>query len=176
VGLSPQEILAAASEKVPGLAVEDPAKPWIVPVERLLALLETLRDDPRLAFNSLMNLTAVDRPAENHFEIVYHLNSMTHHHSLALKVLCDRANPHMPTATRLWSGADWFEREVFDLFGVIFDGHPDLRRILCPDDWEGHPLRKDYVKTPADLRVKNPVPSAPLPPSRGKGPGDGGSA
>ena len=106
-----------------------------------------LRDDPDLAFDYLSDLTAVDRlhlpePGPR-FEVVYHLYSMSRHNRLRLKVRCGDGEP-VATVTAVWEGANWFEREVFDLFGIPFPGHPDLRRILMPEDWQGHPLRKDY--------------------------------
>ncbi len=143
--LDPAAMLEAVG---PIEGIEDPAQPWIIPAARIHDVLRALRDDPRVAMKSLMNLTAVDRPDAGKIEIVYHLCSMEHHHQVAVKTECDRDNAHAPTATDLWPAADWFEREVFDLFGVVFDGHPDLRRILCPDDWKGHPLRKDYELPP----------------------------
>ncbi|MBN1475875.1 NADH-quinone oxidoreductase subunit C [Candidatus Sumerlaeota bacterium] len=152
VPLAPPALLEAAAEAAGPLEVEDPAKPWVVPPERIHSVLAALRDDPRLAMNSLMNLTAVDRPEQGQIEIVYHLCSLRHHHEVAVKTLCDRGSPHAPTAVDLWPAADWFEREVFDLFGVVFDGHPDLRRILCPDDWVGHPLLRDY-ELPKDVHI-----------------------
>jgi NADH-quinone oxidoreductase subunit C len=88
--------------------------------------------------------SGVDR--QTHFEAVYHLMHPETSRLLGLKVRLPAEDPHMPTLTTIWRGVDWHEREIFDLLGVIFDGHPDLRRILLPDDWEGHPLRKDYTE------------------------------
>jgi len=91
------------------------------------------------------SVTAVDRyPAEPRFEIVYHLHSIESNERLRLKCRLPGADPAIDSVTGVWRGANWYEREVFDLFGVRFLNHPDLRRILLPDDWEGHPLRKDY--------------------------------
>jgi len=106
-----------------------------------------LRDDPDLAFDFLSDVTGVDRlklpESSPRFEVVYHLYSLPHKRRLRLKVRVDEGQ-RVPTVTGVWPTANWHEREVYDLFGVPFDGHPDLRRILMPDDWEGHPLRKDY--------------------------------
>lgn len=93
----------------------------------------------------LQSLSGVDYAADDKLCVVYDLYSFDHRHMLAIKVYCDRSSPHIPSVCDLWPAADWQEREVFDLFGIIFDNHPDLRRILCADDWEGHPLRKDYI-------------------------------
>jgi NADH-quinone oxidoreductase subunit C len=96
-------------------------------------------------FVRLSTVTAVDwYPADRRFEVVYHLHSLERNERLRLKCRVGGANPEIDSVTAVWRGADWFEREVFDLFGVRFRNHPDLRRIMLPDDWEGHPLRKDY--------------------------------
>ena len=102
------------------------------------------KDDPELAFDCLSNLSGVDYPKRGVIEIVYNLYSYRHRHLFALKVGAPRDNPVVPTVSGIWAHADWQEREAFDLLGVTFTGHPDLRRILCADDWEGFPLRKDY--------------------------------
>jgi len=99
-------------------------------------------DEPDLRFDSLMSLAAVDRGET--FSVVYHLHSMTHRHKIAFRVDVARVNPVVPTVSDVWRTAEWHEREAFDLMGIQFAGHPDLRRILLPDDWVGHPLRKDY--------------------------------
>lgn len=115
--------------------------------EGLLPACRLLRDEDDLAFDLLASITGVDRlrlpdPAPR-FEVVYHLYSLRHKRRLRLKVRVE-ADRAVPSVTGVWATADWHEREVFDLFGVPFAGHPDLTRILMPDDWEGHPLRKDY--------------------------------
>lgn len=118
---------------------------WLpVKAERLVELCRFLKEEPGLDFDFCEDLTAVDWPKRNVIEVVIHLLSYKHKHSLKLKVDADRANPVVPSLQPVWKTADWFEREVYDLFGVTFTGHPDLRRILLPDDWVGHPLRKDY--------------------------------
>ena len=106
---------------------------------------EFLRDEPGLKFNFLVDVTALDLyPQEPRFELVYHLLSIETAHRLRLKVRVEGENPHFITAIPVWPAANAFEREVFDLFGVIFDGHPFLRRLLLPEEWQGYPLRKDY--------------------------------
>ena len=104
-----------------------------------------LRDDPACPFNFLSDVTCVDwYPAEPRFEVVYHLLSIPRKERVRLKVRLDSADPAVESVTSVWPGANFFEREVFDLFGIRFTGHPYLRRILMPEDWEGYPLRKDY--------------------------------
>jgi NADH-quinone oxidoreductase subunit C len=104
-----------------------------------------LRDDAECAFNFLSDVTCVDwYPSEPRFEVVYHLLSTSKKERVRLKVHLDSSSPTVESLTSLWPGANYFEREVFDLFGVRFTGHPYLRRLLMPEDWEGHPLRKDY--------------------------------
>jgi len=99
-------------------------------------------------FVRLSSVTAVDRyPAEPRFEVVYHLHSIELNQRVRLKCRVYGADPAIESVTSVWRGANWYEREVFDLFGINFLNHPDLRRILMPDDWEGHPLRKDYPIT-----------------------------
>ncbi len=112
--------------------------------EDLLMLCRYLKDDPELQYNFLSDLCAVDYPKrEKRFDIIYNLYSLPCRWRVRLKVkVADGEN--VPSLTPIWQTANWHEREVYDLFGVKFDNHPDLQRILMPDDWEGHPLRKDY--------------------------------
>ncbi|NQT12473.1 MAG: NADH-quinone oxidoreductase subunit C [Planctomycetes bacterium] len=149
--------------------------PWIeVTASRLLDVCLLLRDEPDLCFNMLHCISGVDyfepdpkKAAkvewEPHMELLYHLSSLVHRHRLVLKVSLPRWQddvegqlPETPSVSCLWSTANWHEREVYDLCGIRFTGHPDLERILLPEDWEGHPLRKDYQQ-PAEyhgIRVK----------------------
>ncbi len=104
-----------------------------------------LRDFPECPFNFLADLTCVDwYPSEPRFEVVYHLLSISTKERVRLKARLDGSSPAIESVTSVWPAANYYEREVFDLFGVRFSGHPNLERILMPDDWEGHPLRKDY--------------------------------
>jgi NADH-quinone oxidoreductase subunit C len=104
-----------------------------------------LRDDPKCPFNYLCDLTAVDwYPSEPRFEVVYHLLSIPTKERVRLKAKIDGSSPAIESVTSVWPSANFYEREVFDLFGVRFTGHPNLKRIMMPDNWEGHPLRKDY--------------------------------
>ncbi len=103
-----------------------------------------LSEDAALKFDYLMSLTAVDWP--DRFETVYHLYSIAYKHYVTLKVKVGKADPTLPSVYPVWKAADWQEREVYDMFGISFVGHPDLRRILLEPEWEGFPLRKDYVE------------------------------
>jgi NADH-quinone oxidoreductase subunit C len=115
-----------------------------VPSDRLVATCTALRDAEPLWFEVLVEVTAADYwPREPRFEVVYHLLSIARRQRLRLKVRAS-AGDAVPTIQGVWPAAGWLEREVWDMFGVVFDGHPDLRRLLMPEDWEGHPQRKDY--------------------------------
>jgi NADH-quinone oxidoreductase subunit C len=137
--------------------------PWIeTSASAIAGVCRFLRDEPDLRFNMLHCITAVDYFTADakkaaaadwkpRLELVYHLSSTIHRHRLVLKVFMSRWKddvegrlPEVPSLCGVWSAAEWHEREVFDLSGVFFTGHPDLRRILLPEDWVGHPLRKDY--------------------------------
>ncbi|MCG9128655.1 NADH-quinone oxidoreductase subunit C [Candidatus Poribacteria bacterium] len=110
-------------------------------VEISTFLLET----ETLAFDTLMCLSGVDLSAKDEeFAVVYHLYSMNHRHKVVLKTPLPKSNPQLPSVSHIWKTADWHEREAYDLYGIVFEGHTDLRRLLLPDDWEGYPLRKDY--------------------------------
>jgi NADH-quinone oxidoreductase subunit C len=117
----------------------------VVPRAHLRRTAEFLRSDAELAFTYLSDVTGVDRfPVEPRFEVNYHLMSLARRERLRLKIRVGSEDPVVESVTSVWPTANWHEREVFDLFGVRFAGHPNLRRILMPEDWEGHPLRKDY--------------------------------
>ncbi len=128
-----------------------------------------VRDEPRLSFDLLSLISTVDYPPqpaspdgkkpaeEGRIEVLYLLDSTTHKHRLIAKAPLDRENPRIATVENIWRTADWHEREAFDLMGVIFEGHHNLVRILCAEDWEGHSLRKDYVIPDTYHGVKNVV-------------------
>ena len=126
----------------------DAVQPWVVVAPEAIAEVAAfVKDDPELAFDNLMCLSAVDYPKETppRLEVVYHLLSYAHAHTFVLKVHLPREEARVPTVEATWAVANWHEREAYDLFGITFDGHSDLRRILLPDDWQGYPLRKDWV-------------------------------
>ncbi len=114
--------------------------------EHLLAVVTALRDDPRLRFELCSSVSGVHYPDDVGRELhaVYHLLSMTYNRRIRLEVGVPDASPHLPSVVAVYPTADWHEREAFDMFGLVFDGHPALTRILMPDDWPGHPQRKDY--------------------------------
>jgi NADH-quinone oxidoreductase subunit C len=122
----------------------------VIERDALLDALRVCRDEPGLAFDVLMDLTAADylkypgREDGPRFEVVYHLYSLAHNHRVRLKVRVDEDDAVVPSAVPLWPIANWLEREVWDMFGVRFAGHPDLRRLLMYEEFVGHPLRKDY--------------------------------
>jgi len=118
----------------------------LVPAAQIADVARFCKTDPELAFDCLSNLSGVDYPKRNAIQIVYHLYSYRRRHAFVLKVDAARDNPVVVTVSGVWSHAEWQEREAFDLLGVVFEGHPDLRRLLMPEDWPGHPLRKDFVE------------------------------
>lgn len=147
-------------ERIVGV-VADAIDPWIeVAPPAIAEIARFLRDEPSLRFQFLHCITGVDylqtdpkRKIEGQprIELIYHLSSLAHKHRLVVKAVLPRWKdgiegqlPEIPSVSEVWSTANWHEREVYDLMGVRFLGHPDLRRILCPEDWVGHPLRKDY--------------------------------
>ena len=144
----PQEILSTLQTAFPGAildakveGVTDPA--IIVARDRIREICLFLRDDEKLRCDSLMCLSGVDLTGGK-LSVVYHLHSLKWNHKIVLKVNLAADDPHCQSVAGIWRSADWLEREAYDMIGIIFDGHPDLRRILMPDDWEGYPLRKDY--------------------------------
>ncbi|HCZ37470.1 MAG TPA: NADH-quinone oxidoreductase subunit C [Cytophagales bacterium] len=117
----------------------------VVDAATLTQVCERLHKNPETYFDMLTCITGVDNgPEANTMEVIYHLYSIPFHQSLMLKVIVPRENPEVETLTTIWKSANWLEREVFDMFGIVFKNHPDLRRILMPADWNGYPLRKDY--------------------------------
>jgi NADH-quinone oxidoreductase subunit C len=157
-------LIAALQEDVPGASLEAAASAdlhttiYASPGD-LPAIARALRDRPDLRCVFLAELTAVDlHPREPRFELVYMLVSLEHRFRLRVKVRLDGNAAHVQTVSGVWPAANWLEREVWDLFGIAFDGHPDPRRLLMPEDWDGYPLRKDY---PVQIRM-TPHSSQPL--------------
>jgi NADH-quinone oxidoreductase subunit C len=159
--MTAKEINNKIEEKFPGkVSKHEPelGDPWIeVDPASIQEIMSFLKSETELEFDELMCLSGVDYGAENELGVTYHLCSTTRGSKVTVKVKLPRDNPALPTVSNLWKTANWHEREAYDLFGIVFEGHPDLTRILLPDDWEGYPLRKDYVlnKTYRDIRFKD---------------------
>lgn len=122
----------------------DALQPWIkIAPDKTKDIALFLRDEAPFQFDYLMCLSGVEYN-DGTLGTVYHLYSMAHNHKIVLRASCTKENPHIQSVSEVWGTANWHEREAFDLYGIVFSDHPDLRRILLPDDWEGYPLRKDY--------------------------------
>ena len=144
VALSGKEIASKIEEKFPGSVVESSPDNLVVRNDSLPDVARFLKDTEDLDFDFLNFVTATD--FYDHFEVVYMLSSLEHNHSLMVKVRCyDRENPSLPSVVGLWQGADFQEREIYDLFGIRFEGHPNMKRIFLWEGFEGHPLRKDFI-------------------------------
>ena len=145
--MTPQEIAALLSEQFEDRVLEskpDEVNPWSdVKSEAVLEVSQFLRSDSRLRMDHLELLGGVDY--KENLEVVYVLFSMEHRHRYTIKCQLSKESPSLPSVESVWGVANWHEREAYDMFGIEFEGHSDLSRILCPDDWEGYPLRKDYV-------------------------------
>jgi NADH-quinone oxidoreductase subunit C len=157
-------LIASLQEAIPGVEVEtansiDLQTAIYVSRDDLPAVARALHDSPDLDFAFLAEVTAVDFwPREPRYEVVYMFVSIAHRRRLRLKVRLGSGDARVATLSGIWPSANWLEREVWDLFGIEFDGHPDPRRLLMPEDWEGHPLRKDY---PVQIRM-TPKSAEPL--------------
>jgi NADH-quinone oxidoreductase subunit C len=151
--MTPQEIAVLLSEQFGERILEskpDDMNPWsAVDPSCILDICRFVNSDDRIKMDHLELLGGVDY--EDRIEVVYVLYSMKHRHRFTLKCRLSREEPKVATVESVWAVANWHEREAFDMFGVVFEGHSDMRRILCPDDWEGYPLRKDY-KAPESYR------------------------
>jgi NADH-quinone oxidoreductase subunit C len=142
--LAGSKIAKQLEKKFPGAVIEAGADSLLLKSDQLLAVLEYLKSSPDFDFDYLNHVTGVDY--YDYLEVVYQLTSLKYNHGLVLKVRCyDRENPVLPSVTGLWQGADFQEREIFDLLGISFEGHPNLRRIVLWEGFEGHPLRKDFL-------------------------------
>ncbi len=154
---SPEELKNALEQLLPGisLTVEGSAL-WVAPAN-LIAVSRCLKTTERFGIDYVANLTAVDYPNEQRIDMVYHFYSMAKKHGpVTIKVKLDRNNPVVTSLTPMFRGAEFQEREVYDLYGVTFDGHPDLRRILMWEGFKGHPMRKDYVVEDQDVLEERP--------------------
>lgn len=127
----------------------------VVKGDKIVDVCRFLKTTAGLELDYCQDITAVDWPARKVIEVVFHLYSLVHRHGLVLKVETDRDKPELPTVESVWKAATWLEREIYDLFGVNFTGHSDMRRILLPDDWVGYPLRKDYQEAGGYHGVEN---------------------
>ena len=126
--------------------------------DKIVEICRFARTEAGLDFDYCEDVTGIDWPARNLIEVVYHQFSLQHRHQIVLKVETDRNQPAVPSVQGVWKAANWLEREVYDMLGVKFVGHPDMRRILLPDDWVGHPLRKDYQEAGGYHGVTNTRP------------------
>ena len=145
VALSGKEIASQIEEKFPDSVVESSEGSLVVKADSLLPVLTFLKDNDTLKFDYLNYITAVDY--FSYFEVVYQLTSLEHNHTVVLKTRCyGRENPAVPSVIGLWQAADFQEREIYDLMGIKFEGHPNLKRIFLWEGFPGHPLRKDYLQ------------------------------
>ena len=141
--LSSEDVAGQIGEQIPDAVVEFNESAILVNGEVLLEVARFLKESPGLDFDYVTAITAVDY--SDFFEVVYHLTSIVNNHSIVLKTKCHtRENPTLPSVVSLWQGADFQEREIYDLMGISFDGHPNMKRILLWDGFQGHPLRKDF--------------------------------
>jgi len=158
------QIIAVIKEKLPEAVVEevlDGVDPFVVvKAEQWGETARLCRDDSRLGFDLLSCISGVDYPEREEgpeIEVIYHLDSTVNHHGLTIKVKLPRGDPRVASVEEIWRTADWHERETYDLVGVIFEGHHNLVRILCAEDWVGHPLRKDYESPDSFHGIKNVI-------------------
>lgn len=141
-----KKVADSLNEKFGGkVSVSEDEKSLLVQPAEIINVLKEIKENTDFTF--LEDVTAVDYP--DNMTVVYHLMSLTDAKILRVKAVLDREHPHIDSVVTLWNAANVMERETFDLLGVVFDGHPELKRILCPDDFEGHPLRKDFIVEPA---------------------------
>ena len=145
--MTSKEIKSAIESEFPDMVLErDDLAEFQIELkgEKWLEIATYLKNDPNLLFDQLECLTGVDTGEDSNLETRYNLHSMEHRHKIEIIISHDRVNPKVASIEQLWRIGDWFERETYDMYGIEYQGHRDLRRILCPDDWEGWPLRKDY--------------------------------
>ncbi len=147
--MNTKEIFEYIKNKKPQLEIEfqdiKPQSFIIVKPDKLIEFSEFIKTDPLLLMDMCLCVSGVDYLKENIMESVYEVFSIEHLHRVSFKVRVSRENPKIPSVSEIWKSANWHEREAYDLLGIVYEGHPFLKRILLPEDWEGHPLRKDYV-------------------------------
>ncbi|MCG8606610.1 NADH-quinone oxidoreductase subunit C [bacterium] len=147
--MTPEEIYKKLQDKFGEEILDSDSEalnPWIkIKPQKVFDICAYLKEDVDLSLDSLMCLSGLDYGGGGDLGVVYSLHSMKHGHKITIRVDLPREDPKLPSVETIWRTADWHEREAYDLLGIHFEGHRDLRRILCPDDWEGYPLRKDYV-------------------------------
>ncbi len=158
-----ERLHAADIDAVEYVVVDRGEMTMFVRREHLLAVGSILRDDERLRFEMCTGVSGVHYPhdAGKELHVVAHLLSLTHNRRMRVEVTCPDTDRHVPSLTSLWPSTNWHERETWDFFGIIFDGHPGLTRIMMPDDWPGHPQRKDYPLQGIDVEFKGATNAAP---------------
>ena len=145
--MTPTEIKETLDQQFPGSVIdnEELAESQIeLKPDQWLEIATYLKNDPGFSFDQLECVTGIDTGEDGPLQSRYNLHSMEHRHKIEVVISLDRNNPKVASIEQVWRVGDWFERETYDMFGIIYEGHRDLRRILCPEDWEGWPLRKDY--------------------------------
>jgi len=140
-----EKVSAVIAKKFPNIIESDEENSHIqMKGKNWFEIAQYLRDNPDFLFDSLQCVTGYDFGENEDLEVRYNLHSMTHNHAIEIRIKTDRNNPKVPSVEKVWRIGDWFERETYDMYGIVFEGHSNMTRILCPEDWEGWPLRKDY--------------------------------
>jgi NADH-quinone oxidoreductase subunit C len=140
-----EQFLGTVGSLEEGTTWDTPGEAYVpLAPERWLEIAQRLRDEDAFRLDSLQCITGVDVGPDQDLEVRYNLHSMEKRHTAEIRISVSREHPEIPSIAQVWKIGDWFEREVYDMYGIVFTGHPDLKRILLPDDWEGWPLRKDY--------------------------------
>ena len=145
--MTSKEIKETLDRQFPGSVIENvdfAERQGELKPDQWLEIATFLKNDPGLSFDQLECVTGIDTGEDGPLQSRYNLHSMEHRHKIEVVISLDRSNPKVASIEQVWRVGDWFERETYDMFGIIYEGHRDLRRILCPEDWEGWPLRKDY--------------------------------
>ncbi|HIC38916.1 MAG TPA: NADH-quinone oxidoreductase subunit C [Candidatus Marinimicrobia bacterium] len=140
-----EKVSAVIAKKFPNIIESDEENSHIqMKGKNWFEIAQYLRDNPDFLFDSLQCVTGYDFGENEDLEVRYNLHSMTHNHAIEIRIKTDRNDPKVPSVEKVWRIGDWFERETYDMYGIVFEGHSNMTRILCPEDWEGWPLRKDY--------------------------------